>query len=1024
MDGSTVAAKDCFILSCIQAQSLYLEYQDDSYSTIRLEMARLATRGILAKKWILIPMNFNNSHWGCVALLNPFHLGDKQGSGTLTGYFYYNPDDPDSTRLKEFEEMRVHGILNFLVLGNLEHGSPPMLGEGRNLQDYLNDPNRFARFVVDRQDFVRQGDDHSCGIYAVMFMHWLSTVVAPQPFVEGTSYTRLPTGDFKVFQGGFMKTFINPDKSDTTKRKKKSKDVPPEEELPAVSNHVVGIIRKQVQELVHRMHLLKHPSVKGEYHLNVESMKFPKYVNKHICELVFGLDLNNSQINMDWLEEQRQRSQKVKFLIQSSNPAVLERNPDVAVLVSQMEEKRIDNDAFGPGVMVEVVDLVDLTEGGLYLKDNNLESKADKDSPMLPPSPSKPPKPTTDPETKLPGVTESIVAESSAVVEEDRPRVTITQSQAAVDAPILAEETEIPASAKAQMTVLSAADNRPDDWIDVSDGEYPPGSDSSDTDDDDYLHKDRSKRVWRVPNKKISEFYNSKALKLRFAAFTKAGPRYYRPEQTSFEEAKAYIQSLPQPPRTKEDWDEAFQKYKDWFPLLEREDYQKLGFKSHIKYMKETAKLLEPDMAFADEEDKINCQAELYTYDGITGIRYNTVADDQDHQKGNFIVRTKSGRELVVSRGWVAKNFEKDAKESMVARYNNTWVDVAHKHLALTLDHSQVMKIRWNVPDTVLADPRKKHDDGHWVGMLRGGKTIQLDEAYVQQNFGSEKIHKDKVELDYSSCSSSDVDTNQEEANTKTTTRKDQTKEISSAERGTIEEKEPTDRDKRHQRREELTSEEGKQKMEEGSQSFIEAVKKLGEMHSKKFFRIPPGAPKNTKFEGNEHLPTIRYMQNGESTCLFMSLASALHYAGLTRAAYTVSLAASSFDASLASSLHIWPSLIETMKKACRWLIPIEIKRPADFDIFNDISDFPTVLQLQAADGGIQHAVTIVDCLVFDSNLKNALPLTRRALDFCCSSDIQFSTYEHVYRGYRFKEQKFDQKGRYKKIFLKRKINF
>jgi hypothetical protein len=39
---------------------------------------------------------------------------------------------------------------------------------------------------------------------------------------------------------------------------------------------------------------------------------------------------------------------------------------------------------------------------------------------------------------------------------------------------------------------------------------------------------------------------------------------------------------------------------------------------------------------------------------------------------------------------------------------------------------------------------------------------------------------------------------------------------------------------------------------------------------------------------------------------------------------------------------------------------------------------------LLGADGGTQHAVAIVDDLVFDSNLPNALTLTRRALDWCC----------------------------------------
>jgi hypothetical protein len=42
---------------------------------------------------------------------------------------------------------------------------------------------------------------------------------------------------------------------------------------------------------------------------------------------------------------------------------------------------------------------------------------------------------------------------------------------------------------------------------------------------------------------------------------------------------------------------------------------------------------------------------------------------------------------------------------------------------------------------------------------------------------------------------------------------------------------------------------------------------------------------------------------------------------------------------------------------------------------------------LLGADGGTQHAVAIVDDLLFDSNLPNALKLTRRALDWCCGCE-------------------------------------
>ena len=47
----------------------------------------------------------------------------------------------------------------------------------------------------------------------------------------------------------------------------------------------------------------------------------------------------------------------------------------------------------------------------------------------------------------------------------------------------------------------------------------------------------------------------------------------------------------------------------------------------------------------------------------------------------------------------------------------------------------------------------------------------------------------------------------------------------------------------------------------------------------------------------------------------------------------------------------------------------------------------PVVAMMLGADGGAQHAVTIVQDLIFDSNLKRALKLTKELLDWCCNCE-------------------------------------
>ena len=52
-------------------------------------------------------------------------------------------------------------------------------------------------------------------------------------------------------------------------------------------------------------------------------------------------------------------------------------------------------------------------------------------------------------------------------------------------------------------------------------------------------------------------------------------------------------------------------------------------------------------------------------------------------------------------------------------------------------------------------------------------------------------------------------------------------------------------------------------------------------------------------------------------------------------------------------------------------------KNNGSFDIFNDISDRATLVQLEDSTGDINHAVSITGYWIYDSNPKSALPLIR-----------------------------------------------
>ena len=52
------------------------------------------------------------------------------------------------------------------------------------------------------------------------------------------------------------------------------------------------------------------------------------------------------------------------------------------------------------------------------------------------------------------------------------------------------------------------------------------------------------------------------------------------------------------------------------------------------------------------------------------------------------------------------------------------------------------------------------------------------------------------------------------------------------------------------------------------------------------------------------------------------------------------------------------------------------------------------IVTLRGSDGKEDHCVTLYGPYIFDSNFDHALPLTKEALDLCCSSDESQDTFE------------------------------
>jgi hypothetical protein len=137
---------------------------------------------------------------------------------------------------------------------------------------------------------------------------------------------------------------------------------------------------------------------------------------------------------------------------------------------------------------------------------------------------------------------------------------------------------------------------------------------------------------------------------------------------------------------------------------------------------------------------------------------------------------------------------------------------------------------------------------------------------------------------------------------------------------------------------------------------------------------------------------SVWYPQNHRQTCLFKSVASALHHLNKRYLASILSSIATKYVekpvdeqleelCSIAGKTHFGLLVTKWMTK----------KRVTKFDVYNRRnSQWVLTIVPLGHDGGIGHAISIVGDLIFDSTQRHALKFSKEALDWCCANDRGF----------------------------------
>ena len=185
---------------------------------------------------------------------------------------------------------------------------------------------------------------------------------------------------------------------------------------------------------------------------------------------------------------------------------------------------------------------------------------------------------------------------------------------------------------------------------------------------------------------------------------------------------------------------------------------------------------------------------------------------------------------------------------------------------------------------------------------------------------------------------------------------------------------------------------------------------------SSKFLSVPVGANKpshlvNWAFLIKDNAPRIEYNQKGkDDLCIPKSFASILHHVGFTKEAYNLDRTFNdkkfcfrkndnNLKVIYRHAIKILPNWLQCTSKNINKIHWNDIKK---YDLFLGV--------LEGSDGQVNHAISIFNNWIFDSNERIAIPLCKEGLNYCVSTPDSKVDFVKFYHGFFFRENSKHQR--------------
>jgi hypothetical protein len=197
------------------------------------------------------------------------------------------------------------------------------------------------------------------------------------------------------------------------------------------------------------------------------------------------------------------------------------------------------------------------------------------------------------------------------------------------------------------------------------------------------------------------------------------------------------------------------------------------------------------------------------------------------------------------------------------------------------------------------------------------------------------------------------------------------------------------------------------------NERFLELVREVGikddmnktKWSKRRWISVPVGSKMDDQPPTELIYPGVRcrYQQNDYNTCVYKSMASVFHFAGRKDVAnYLSSIAHASGTPDLDAVTQVNRLCTEVQKRETVYRKIDYMKKEKAIARLNiyDPEPNPKLWILLARDGGSSHAVGVIGDYVFDSNVPNAMKLSKETLDWCSNCKEGF-TRIHMYVRFR-----------------------